>query len=863
MRNKLIVGIFLIGFLLLVPNINALSVNTINIISPQYITEGEYSTVYLSVSSDTAFNGTAYLTFSNLNSSVASVSFSDSGFRGVYYNYSWIISGITAGEYSIFVNLTNSSGETIDSLNKTGVVNSSSPIIVYSYPSGTIIRNNPTIVIRTNEIATCRYDILNTTYENLTHTFTNTAGTNHNQTIADLNQGENVFYVRCKDDSGHAMQDSFILRFTVDFPPNADIVLSDPSPIKAGTIEIKIVTSENLESAPNLEYSFDDSPSARKQISLSGSNSVWTGYLIISALDNSRIGTFYYSATDSSGNIGTKINSGGIFIVDTIKPLPPQSVKANSEPDGSIRLSWYYDGEETDYFNIYRGTGSGIDYVDFYAKSNGSMRFNDKSTIDKVTYYYKISAVDKAGNEGSLSEELYATSVDKTLASSSIVTAPQQEGTAPKILPPNLVPVVDTFLDKIAKSAIDVEEVQKRLRDEKDVEKSGLIIELGIMGQVGNARLGLESLRQQTDALKNSYSTKDDLEQKLQGIDLELRKIGKSTPKDLNLLEKSEFIQSVGSADIENAVNELFKDLSPNQKEKNDYIRKNENEKDKIRIDVSIKEIGITYLDSSKSELSLVNKRVAYQSQKILNDALIIETIPKSVAQSVNDIEFMQQFETLKDDPIVKFGFLKFSPQGEDIKYRFKKRISIDEFRNSKTVLLMSPNNFGESASSATGFSVVSLNYLGFSTTQTIFIFAGIAVIIILSSYYMFFIKGFGNLFGKRNRDNPNPKGVPSPADMYSDVRDVKAEMADRLLPLLMNLQNKKNPAMADKNAIFVNGIIDKAHSHLDNNSYYEAVQLYPRISFLYQNLPKEEKTQIYERCSYLHKRINNLKPLF
>jgi len=45
---------------------------------------------------------------------------------------------------------------------------------------------------------------------------------------------------------------------------------------------------------------------------------------------------------------------------------------------------------------------SDVDYVDYYDTSN-SKQYVDNTVIDGVTYYYRIAAVDKAGNDGELS----------------------------------------------------------------------------------------------------------------------------------------------------------------------------------------------------------------------------------------------------------------------------------------------------------------------------------------------------------------------------------------------------------------------------------------------------------------------------
>ncbi|MEK6947041.1 MAG: hypothetical protein AABX32_05540 [Nanoarchaeota archaeon] len=779
------------------------------------------------------------------------------------------------------------------------------PRVVSSMPSGIVAKDNIILAVKTNEIATCKYDTTNNTYGNLSNIFANTGSSNHNQTINNLNQGEYIYYVRCQDAGGYAMNDSFIIRFTIDLPPSAQITLSDSSPVKAGTIEVNVLTSENLENPPTLEYTYNDAPAARKQISLTGSNSLWKGYLIVTELDNNKIGTFYFSATDIVGNTGTKITSGNIFVVDTTKPAAPQSVKTAAEPDGSILINWYYDGEEADYFSVYRSTSSGLNYVDFYAESNGSSQFIDRATIDKVTYYYKISTVDKAGNVGPLSEEVFATSVNKAAVYSPGTTSEDKTIDIPKVLPPTLVPKVDTYIKKIDKLIIDVKDVFNQF-EEKQGEEKQLLGELKILEQINETESKLESLKSQLESFKDYYATEEDLDKKLNSLDLEIKKIEKSTPKEIKLLEKSESTQSTSNEDIINAVDELFSGSGSDPIGRDNYIKKNEKEKDKIKVDVLIKVISITFLDDTKSEKSLIKKRISYQNQGILSDVLVIESIPKSSAESVNEIIFDQKYDVLKEDPVVKFGFLKFNPEGEEITYSLGKIIKIDDFKDSKTVVLISPNQPAQTPNNKfTGSLIFSFGNLGLSKIQAIFVWIGIFIIIGLSTYYLLFVKDYKYLFKKLDRtlkmkkierslnakSEYLPELPPLPSknlifadslkvsdedanrllnELYLHINEVKAELADKLLPLFVTLNNKleskgfksKSKNIENNNIIFLNSLINQAHEHLDSNLHNEAVKLYPKINFIYQNLPKKNRTEVYEQCDELHKRINNLKPL-
>ena len=886
-------------FLLAIPLINAAS---ILVDAPAQIIEAESVNANFTINSTMGFDGTVNLSYVNINSTVISVSFTQSSFSGEFYTHSWSVKGAVPGGYSIFANLVDSSGQTLAVFNKTGIVNSSMPRITFSSPSGMLSKDYTLLIAKTNEKATCKYDTIDNTYQNMSNTFTNTGSFDHNQTVSGLDQREHMYYVKCQDVNGYTMNESGIIIFTVDLPPSAVITLSDDSPVKAGTIEITVTVSENLENEPTLEYSFNDAPSSKQLISLTGSGSLWKGYLIFTEEQHNKIGTFYFRGIDKVGNVGTKIISGNIFIIDAVKPSPPQSIKVIAESDGSIKLVWYYDGEEGDYFKIYRSTNAGVNYADFYEKSNGSQYYLDTATIDKVTYYYRISTIDKAGNEGPLSEEIFATSVNKLAVNTTIATKHEPE--VPKVLPPNLVPRVDIFIKKIDKLLIDVKDTSNQL-EEKQGEKRELIKELKLIEQVTSAKSKLDSLKEQLEGFKAAYATEQELEQKLNAVDLEAKKIEKTTPKDADIIEKSDFLQSTSKEDIENAVNELFKDISITQDEKNAYIKKNEKEKDKIMVDVAVRIVSKTFLDGTKEEKSLIKKRLSYQNPETLNDVVVVETIPKAIAENVNEIEFSQKYEVIKEDTVVKFGFLKFNFEGEEIAYSLNKKINVEEVKNAKSVVLLSPNELVKISNKVTGSSIFALSSLGLSKTQAIFVWFGMITIIGLGGYYLLFVKDYKYLLKKLNRtlkmkrierslnvesDLPELPSLPSKNlsfadslrvsdedankllnELYLHINDVKADLADKLLPLFVTLNSKleskgfKNKLrnIENNNIVFLNALIDESHKHLDSNLYSEAVKLYPKICFIYQNLPKESRTEVYEQCAGLLRRINNLKPIF
>src|SRR3989338_3355507 len=141
------------------------------------------------------------------------------------------------------------------------------------------------------------------------------------------------------------------------------------------------------------------------EIPLAGANDVWKGYLPVTEQSDGKVGVFYFTGTDLTGYIGTLITEGKLFVVDTSKPPAPISIGISRESNSNIKLEWYYDGEPVDYFNIYRRDATGVDYIHLYTTS-AQAEYLDIATKRNTSYFYRVSAVDKSGNNGPLSAEV-------------------------------------------------------------------------------------------------------------------------------------------------------------------------------------------------------------------------------------------------------------------------------------------------------------------------------------------------------------------------------------------------------------------------------------------------------------------------
>ena len=111
---------------------------------------------------------------------------------------------------------------------------------------------------------------------------------------------------------------------------------------------------------------------------------------------------FGASACDSSGNDE-----------DTTPPSAPSALAGASE-DGTVALEWSAPSDgDLDGYRVYRSTSSISDAGAATRASGDGLvsgeSYSDDEASNGTTYYYRVAAVDEAGNESDLSGEIQKT----------------------------------------------------------------------------------------------------------------------------------------------------------------------------------------------------------------------------------------------------------------------------------------------------------------------------------------------------------------------------------------------------------------------------------------------------------------------
>ncbi len=816
---------------------------------------GTQSRIFLAFNSTNPFNGTINLISSQgLTTNPSLFLFQEQNFTNLSGIYNGTYNGTYGGIYNILIefnitssalgshiliaNLSNNSNPLLLLSNYTLVVDTTAPIVTSQEIIPIAAPNNPvTLALNTSENATCKFSNNDTTYDNMFDGFSVTGSTYHLKTLIGL-IGSYTFYARCTDLYNNKMLNSSIFSFTVqDSVPTAKIVLDNPSPIKAGTFQVTLIASKNLQPTPMLQYGFSSAPTALYEVPLAGSNNIWSGYITINPQDDGKIGVFHFLGYDLSGNNGSYITEGKIFVVDNTKPIAPLNIGIVRNSNNDVELEWYYDGEQIDYFKIYKKIESGVDYIDTFATTKNSY-YLDTTTLKNNSYYYKVSAVDKAGNNGALSAEVNVLPlVEEIDTVPQIITEQQNQQVSinqqdnftstqqQSVNSPSLLQE-DTKIETLSKSllgqirtlTVELDWAVNNLQRNDDPEAQKIIDISNLILKSNDARAQLADIENNIQEIRTSSLENEEKLNKLESLQLTLKKIEKTSPKNARIVGKSEFVQ----LNFGNETDEVAKLFYFNGDETTvkDYQKAVSLFQKNVEVITTITQVLIENIDRSYSNKTFIRKTISYKSPDTVNNVELTEIIPKNIAQVSDEIEIKTaNSQILQSDPIIQWGISQFNYENNVIEYSIDKYISRQEAEQIKTVVLLDKSNFKSTLPpSLVGNVVKTLDDSGFGSTWRILLWLGFITFILVLVYYVIYVKG-------------------------EEARESK---------ILVNQEEQKGI----QHFSYASQLLLEAKQALDKDQIDRAKVIYDELSGIYKNLPDDAKKILLPKCVNLHSKI-------
>jgi hypothetical protein len=659
--------------------------------------------------------------------------------------------------------------------------------------------------INTEGEMVCKYsENKGTNYENMEGNFDQTDQIIHYLYLVDLPNAVHKYYIKCNDSSisGEPGELKVVLR--INSKVTGGIELSENPPLKSGNLEITLNLDKVVSQTPILEYSVDGKD--YNPVVLFGSGNTWKGYLVLDDDLGEGVLSFQMEAVDLEGNTGTELTYGNAFQYDTIKPKMVADIEATSYK-GKIELDWYFE-EEVDEFNIYRSTVENPGYIDYYKTTNDE-DYTDTNVELGKTYYYKVSAVDHAGNEGELSVSVSGTPLKEN--------ANEVEGG----LDPSLFGKVDSFLSEIENIGERVEEIDISVFNEKEKE---LFEKLKLTNKLDKVKKDLNSLKFSVEKYREQDLSKTELENKIQSSRTKLGIIEKEVPVGLEIVREDSREESFDEEFVLENLNRINSFLGEKELEKSLEQSFELAKKNNLKIQSFFYEVEVRFLDDSVKEYFVVDKDLKSSLEKSSN-SYFVEEIPLSLIERGKFTIKNLDYEFLTDN------VLSFGSDSKSVFYYFEGILNFEELKEIESGFVSVYEEEENSGNLITGF-------FAFEDSQTGYTW--IAVLVFLVSVGAYFI------YSRRNNFSD---------DYFRVLNKINGSM-DLL---------KKNELKKSKGVYFeVKDLYRGLNSSEKQNIYSKIENLYNNIAIIEieKGLEELKKTKNKELLKKLEKMYENLSLL-
>ncbi|NQU98224.1 hypothetical protein HQ533_02050 [Candidatus Woesearchaeota archaeon] len=746
----------------------------------------------------------------------------------------------TPGNYTLYINYASANGYTGTSENEAETTievhpeptdtDTTPPNITAHSPISKILSTTTEISVETDEDSTCRYSTtVGVSYENMQEQLTTVDKRTHKKLLSQLSDGVKTYYIRCKDTAGNTLTEDYELLFEVDASPTAEVQVEKESPLKEGKYEVTLTTSEDVEFSPSLQYKFEGE-TTKKEIALEGSGSEWKGILKVDSDDNDKTGTFYFSGIDLIGNSGTAITKGQTFFVDTEAP-PIPTILGESDKT-TVTLTFIYNDEDFDNFKVYRSEDESLIKA-WMIKKTSSKTYSDRNLIEGITYYYAVSAVDEAGNEGPISNIVTIT-IQKTAYTQEQEEILSQEEILEeeeKTISPEDVKKIDNTKNSIAEKEEEILDAKKIIDSYQGFEKE-LAVMLNLDSVIAENLNQLSSLEKNLERLKTN--TNEELDEEIRKIDIKSKAIVKSTPVKIEVENTISTNQITMDEDVNDIIIKIQDWLRLSDKQVNKYTKESKKLQNRIGIKITAKIIKLSYLGGSEETSLFVEKEIINKEGADMSNTKIVEYIPKEVAENTKQIIIRSaNYEVIREDPIIEWKYTDIDSR--KIKYLVKNNPLIASSKETKTFVLPDVD-LDSGFSGVTGFSIFGegsgLNIL--SLIVGLFIIAGLA------GYYVFAAKKTKQL----EYETVHYKKKAEQPDLNWEARSVQA---------------KEQPIedLVDESSV-IKSLIRQTDTSINNNNFELARKLYTQILLAYNdpNLPSGEKMKYYYRIIKIHNKL-------
>jgi hypothetical protein len=353
-----------------------------------------------------------------------------------------------------------------------------------------------------------------------------------------------------------------------------------------------------------------------------------------------------------------------------------------------------------------------------------------------------------------------------------------------------------------------------------------------------------QSVRDVNDILIRRDLTDEEKTQKQEEFRTRVRNIISTIPVSLEITNSKVYVKYPKKEEVENITRQLIEFYDIKEKQKQLIERTNDMQKGFI-VSTKTKNIKLTYIDGTTKEITLVAKDIEYGNLSTEKQA-VLEQIPKNIATTASEINFLTEMEVIKEDPLIRFK------TEERIAYYLNKTINLDEIEKTNTIL--ADDNLNRAMLTVTGGSILDFDIKSASWL--------LILVIVIALFYILHSFDVLNLVGKLLKGTTDTKQLNYVSVLMNDVNDyleakntdkalfvyreitleyeklsahAKAQMHDKLVNLCANLDLS-----------YIREIVGKIQRLIQKEKYGEAKKEYQKLEGTYNRLPDKDKEDVY-----------------
>ncbi|MBW2965318.1 PKD domain-containing protein, partial [Candidatus Woesearchaeota archaeon] len=329
--------------------------------------------------------------------------------------------------------------------------------------------------------------------------------------------------------------------------------------------------------------------------------------------------------------------------------------------------------------------------------------------------------------------------------------------------------------------------------------------------------------------------TKEEKTARVKNITTDLDRL-KTLVTSVTVDDTTEYVDYPKSSDISMLSAEYlrYKNANYTKGQKEDYIEANTLMQDQITIETRIALVRMELLSGDETEAAVVINRITKQPADV-KDTVLVEYVPKEVAESASEIKKITEFSVVKSDPI-----LEFDPTLTSYAYYVAKKLQIEDLKKTKHVLLRKPAS-SKAVSAVTGFSIISL-----LKPKDPKLAAQILVIAILLIAYI--IYHFDVI--DRIRDWRAKKPLYN-KDMSYRPQSTAESISDKVMSFV-----RREEDLLSKELTHIRALMAAAHSHAENMKHEHAAEGYKQVMNAYRELSHDAKGAVHDETKHLFNKV-------